>query len=191
MARINLLPWREELRNQKQQDFMMAIGAGVALTCFVFFLVYLQIEAMKEYQSRRNSILKNEIRLVDKKINEIKDIEAKKRKLLTKIEVIQRLQESRPQIVHLFDELAKSTPEGVFLSKFKQTGNTLLFSGKAQSNARVSAYMRGVEASPWLDSPVLQVITGKGKTKDGLLSDFSMAAKQGELKAEGKEGGKK
>ncbi|MFW5442891.1 MAG: PilN domain-containing protein [Methylococcaceae bacterium] len=183
MARINLLPWREELRKQRQLDFMIAIGIGVAVTCFLFVLVYLQIEGMKEYQQRRNSLLQGEIRLVDKKIKEIRDIEAKKSQLLTKIEVIQQLQESRPQIVHLFDELATSTPEGIYLSNFKQTGNALMFKGKAQSNARVSAYMRAVEASPWLDAPVLQVITGKGRLKDGQLSDFSMQAKQGEKKA--------
>ena len=190
MATINLLPWREEKRKQQQQDFVAAIGAGVAVTALIFILVYLQIEGMKEYQQRRNSVLDNEIRLVDKKIREIKDIEEKKRKLLTKIEVIQTLQESRPQIVHLFDELAKSTPEGIFLIKFKQTEGNLSFSGKAQSNARVSAYMRGVDASPWLENPVLQVIKGKGKQKNEELNDFSMIAQQGKNKPEDKEGKK-
>ncbi len=150
MAKINLLPWREEQRKQQQQDFVLGIGAGIFVTCILFALVYLQIERMKEYQAGRNQILKDEIKVVDRKIKEIRDIEAKKRKLLTKIEVIQRLQESRPQIVHLFDELAKSTPQGIYLTKFKQNGNGLVFDGKAQSNARVSAYMRGVEASDWL-----------------------------------------
>jgi len=190
MAKINLLPWREEKRNQQKQDFVAAIGGGVAVTALIFTLVYMQIEEMKEYQQRRNSVLEGEIRVVDKKIKEIKDIEDKKRNLLTKIEVIQTLQESRPQIVHLFDELAKSTPEGIFLTKFKQTGSNLSFSGKAQSNARVSAYMRGVDASPWLESPVLKVIKGKGKQKNVESNDFSMTAKQGKKKPEGQEGKK-
>jgi len=182
MAKINLLPWREELREQKQKDFIAAIGAGVAITCFLFFLAYLQIEAMKAYQKSRNSTISAEIGVVDKKIKEIKDIESKKSKLLTKIDVIQKLQESRPQIVHLFDELAKSTPEGIFLSKFKQTGENLAVSGKAQSNARISAYMRSIETSDWLRAPVLQVIKGKNKIKSGQLNDFSMLAKQGTKK---------
>ncbi len=190
MAKINLLPWREELRKQKQQDFIAAIGAGVAFTSLLFFLVYLQIEGMKEYQQKRNSILSEEIRLVDKKIHEIRDIESVKKQLLTKIEVIQNLQESRPQIVHLFDEMAKSTPDGVFLTNFKQTGNALSVKGKAQSNARVSAYMRGIDASPWLESPLLQVIQGQGRLKNGQLSDFSMLAKQGVEKPIDLEGGK-
>jgi len=184
MATINLLPWREELRQQQQQDFVTAIGAGVFVTCILFALVYFHIEGMKEYQGMRNQLLKDEIRVVDKKIKEIKDIESKKNQLLTKIEVIQKLQESRPQIVHLFDELPKSTPEGVFLTKFKQTGKALAFSGKAQSNARVSAYMRGIDRSEWLKSPVLQVIKGQGKVKAGQFNDFSMLAKQGVMKPE-------
>jgi type IV pilus assembly protein PilN len=190
MSKINLLPWREEKRKQQQKDFMGAIGLGVVATVFIFILVYMQIEGMKVYQERRNSVLNDEIRLVDKKIKEIKDIEEKKRKLLTKIEVIQTLQESRPQIVHLFDELAKSTPEGIFLNKFKQTESNLSFSGKAQSNARVSAYMRAVDASPWLDSPVLQVIKSKGNQKKVEQNDFSMVARQGKKKPEDQEGKK-
>lgn len=190
MATINLLPWREELRKQQQQDFVLAIGVGVVVTAIIFGLVYLQIEGMKEYQQMRNQLLKDEIRVVDKKIKEIKDIETKKSKLLTKIEVIQKLQESRPQIVHLFDELPRSTPEGIFLTKFKQSGKALNFKGKAQSNARVSAYMRGIDASPWLESPVLKIIQGKGKVKNGQLSDFSMVAKQGKKKLKD-QGGKK
>jgi len=183
MATINLLPWREELRQQQQQDFVTAIGAGVFVTGILFALVYFYIDGMKEYQSMRNQMLEDEIRVVDKKIKEVKDIESKKDQLLTKIEVIQTLQESRPQIVHLFDELPRSTPEGVYLTKFKQTGKVLAFSGKAQSNARVSAYMRGIDRSAWLESPVLQEIKGRGKQKAGQLNDFSMRAKQGVMKS--------
>ncbi len=182
MAKINLLPWREEHRKQQQHDFVMSLVAAAAMTCFLFFLVYMQIEAMKEYQERRNQVIQSEITAVNKKIKEIRDIESKKRKLMTKIEVIQKLQESRPEIVHLFDELAKSIPEGVFLSKFKQTGKNLVLTGKAQSSARVSAYMRGVEASAWLEAPVLQVIKSKSKSSGGQLNDFSMLAKQGKKK---------
>lgn len=109
---------------------------------------------------------------------------------MTKIEVIQTLQESRPEIVHLFDELAKTTPEGIFLTKFKQTGKNLNLTGKAQSNARVSAYMRMIEASSWLETPVLQVIKGKGGSATG-LNDFSMLAKQGNQAKKKDEGDEK
>jgi type IV pilus assembly protein PilN len=123
-------------------------------------------------------VLKNEIAVLDKKIAEIKDIEQKKNKLLTKIDVIQKLQESRPEIVHLFDELAKTTPEGVYLTKFVQLDATLTVDGKAESNARVSAFMRAIDNSPWLNSPVLGVIKGQGKN-NGEMNDFSLTAKQG------------
>lgn len=190
MATINLLPWREDLRKQQQQDFGVAIGAGVVVTCIIMTIIYMYIEGMKEYQQSRNQLLKSEIQVVNKRIKEIKDIEAKKNQLLTKIEVIQKLQESRPQIVHLFDELSKSTPEGVFLTTFQQNNNDLTFSGKAQSNGRVSAYMRAVEASAWLDAPVLKVIEGQGSVSSGRLNDFTMVAKQGVEKPKD-EGGKK
>ncbi len=189
MARINLLPWREELRSQQQKDFVMSIGAAVAMTCFIFLLVYMQIEGMKEHQQMRNQLIKDQITAVDRKIREIKDIETKKSKLMTKIEVIQTLQESRPEIVRLFDELAKTTPEGVFLTKFKQSGRNLVLTGKAQSNARVSAYMRSIEASSWLEVPILQYIKGKSVASEG-LNDFSMLAKQGN-KTQEKDEGKK
>lgn len=178
MARINLLPWREELRKKQQQDFIAGIGAGVLFAGLVLVIVYMQIESMKEYQSRRNLMLQNEIAILDKRIQEIKDIEVKKNKLLTKIEVIQKLQESRPEVVHIFDELAKITPEGIFLDKFSQSGSTLTLVGKAESNARVSAYMRAIDNSPWLNSSVLSVIKGEGK-RNGVMNDFTMTAKQG------------
>ncbi|MGY6275825.1 PilN domain-containing protein [Methylomonas sp. MgM2] len=178
MAKINLLPWREELRNKKQQDFVAGIGAGILGTALILILVYMHIEGMKDYQNSRNQVLKDEIAILDKKIKEIKDIEDKKNLLLTKIDVIQKLQESRPEIVHLFDELTRVTPEGVYLTKLVQTGAALNMDGKAESNARVSAFMRSIDASQWLNTPVLGVIKGQGKNS-GIPNDFSLTAKQG------------
>ncbi|WP_305909235.1 PilN domain-containing protein [Methylomarinum sp. Ch1-1] len=189
MARINLLPWREELRKQKQQDFLTGIGIAVVITCLILAGVYMYIEGLKEYQQHRNQMLKNEISIVNRKIKEIKDIEEKKNQLLTKIDVIQKLQESRPEIVHLFDELAKVTPDGVHLKKFVQSGSSLTLTGMAQSNARVSAYMRAIEASPWLMNPKLSVIKRQGQK--GSPNDFTMMAQQGQEKDKKKEEGKK
>lgn len=189
MARINLLPWREELRKQKQQDFLAGIGAGFLVTCLILVVVYLHIENLKAYQNSRNQILKDEIAVLDKKLTEIKEIEEKKSKLLTKIDVIQKLQESRPEIVHLFDELAKTTPEGVYLTKFIQVGTNLTLDGKAESNARVSSFMRAIDASGWMNSPVLGVIKGQGKSS-GEMNDFSMMAKQGKKADPNQAGGK-
>lgn len=180
MARINLLPWRAELKKQQQRDFLSAGGLAILLTLVILFAVHTYIEKLKEHQEARNQLLRNEIAVVDKKIKEIRSIEEKKNKLLTKIEVIQRLQESRPLIVHLFDEMAKTAPDGVFLTEFIQGGSSLTFQGKAESNARVSAFMRAIEASPWLSSPRLNIIRSKDKTKVEQLSDFTMLATLGE-----------
>jgi len=189
MAKINLLPWREELRQQKKQDFFITIGLSVLATLAIIGFVHLYIEGLKEYQQQRNKLLQDEIALLDKKIEEIKEIEAKKSKLLAKIELIQKLQESRPEIVHLFDEIPRVTPEGVFLTKFAQAGAALTFTGKSQSNARVSAFMRAIDASSWLQASKLNVIQSTGKTNSEQLSDFTLYATQGKQKPEAENGG--
>jgi type IV pilus assembly protein PilN len=184
MARINLLPWREELRKQKKQEFLQVIGLSVLVTFIILSIVHTYIEGLKAYQEQRNQMLQNEIVLLDKKIVEIRSIEEKKSKLLSKIDLIQKLQESRPEIVHLFDEIPKATPDGVFLAKFTQTGTELIFEGKSQSNARVSAFMRAIDASLWLQTPTLNVIKSPEKTDSEQLSDFTLHAKLGRQEAE-------
>jgi type IV pilus assembly protein PilN len=189
MARINLLPWREELRKQKKQKFLETIGLSVLLTLIIFGLVHMYIEGLKAYQEQRNRMLQTEIALLDKKIIEIKSIEEKKSKLLSKIELIQKLQKSRPEIVHLFDEIPKATPDGVFLTKFTQKGSELTFEGKSQSNARVSAFMTAIDASSWLQTPTLNVIQKPEKTDSEQLSDFSLHATLGKKNAKEAENG--
>ncbi|MDD5319120.1 MAG: PilN domain-containing protein [Methylococcales bacterium] len=184
MARINLLPWREELRKQKKQEFLQTIGLSVLVTFIILGVVHTYINGLKAYQEQRNQMLQNEIVLLDKKIVEVRSIEEKKSKLLSKIELIQKLQESRPEIVHLFDEIPKATPDGVFLAKFTQTGAELVFEGKSQSNARVSAFMRAIDASLWLQKPTLNVIQVPEKTDSDQLSDFTLHAKLGKQNAE-------
>lgn len=162
MARINLLPWREELRQQRQTDFLIFLGAGVVASILIMVLVHFTIVNLIDNQGSRNRFLQNEISVLDKKIKEIKELEKTKSKLLARMEVIQRLQRSRPEIVHMFDQLAKTVPEGVYLTKFNQSGTKLSIDGSAQSNTRVSAYMRSLEGSPWLKGTDLNVIRSKG-----------------------------
>jgi type IV pilus assembly protein PilN len=154
----------------------------------IFAGVHLYVEGLKAYQEQRNKIILDEIVLLDIKIAKIKAIEDQKAKLLTKIDLIQKLQESRPEIVHLFDELPRVTPDGVFLTKFTQIGTDLTFDGKSQSNARVSAFMRAIEASAWLKVPTLDVIQSMNKDNVEPLSDFTMHTKQGNKNAQGSEG---
>lgn len=187
MARINLLPWREELRKRQQQEFVITVVLSVVLTLLFLGVFHLHIEGLQNYQKRRNEMLQHEIAGLDRRIAEIKDIEEKKNTLLTKIEIIQQLQESRPEIVHLFDELARTTPQGIYLTSFKQSGRGLTMDGKAQSNARVSAFMRGIEASLWLTNPKLDVIQGREKVNFDHLSNFTLLATQGSDKKDEQE----
>jgi type IV pilus assembly protein PilN len=178
MVKINLLPWRDELRKKKQKDFGMGVLSAVAITLVILFFVSMYIDGIMNYQTRRNAKLQAEIAILDKKIQDIKEIEDKKNKLLTKIEVIQKLQESRPEVVHLFDELSRTTPEGVYITKFIQVGNGLTMDGKAESNARISAFMRSIDNSQWVNTSALNVIKGQGKN-NGEPNDFTLTAKQG------------
>ncbi len=184
MTKINLLPWREERRKQRQKDFINAMELSALIGILVVGLIHTSIQGLKAYQGQRNQLLQNEIILLDKKIIEIRDIEAKKKQLQAKIDLIQQLQESRPEAVHLFDEIPKITPDGVFLNKFTQTGSELIFEGKSESNARISAFMRAIETSLWLQKPTLSVIklpdkAPNIKTDTEPLSDFNLHALQG------------
>jgi type IV pilus assembly protein PilN len=163
MAHINLLPWREELRKQKQQQFAVVAAGTAVLGALLVLLVHMQMEGMIENQDGRNKFLETEIAELDKKIEKIKDLEKTKTALLARMDIIQQLQRSRPQSVHLMDELVYTLPDGVYLEQISQKGASLTVDGIAQSNARVSAYMRNIDTSDWIGQPKLDVI----ETKDG------------------------
>lgn len=186
MAHINLLPWREDLRKEKQREFGVAAAGGLILTLLAGLYVHIHVAGMIGDQKARNDFLTKEIAEVDRKIKEIKELEKTKERLLARMNVIQQLQSSRPEVVHLFDELVKTTPEGVFLTNVDQTVNLISMKGRAQSNGRVSAFMRNVEASKWLSKPSLQLIENKDKTGTG-FSHFSLMATQVGKTAKGEE----
>lgn len=179
MAKINLLPWREELRKQRQTDFLASLGVAMLATVLVMFGVRLTYEGLIDNQNQRNTFLQSEISALDKKIKEIKELEKTKSRLIARMEVIQKLQSSRPAVVHMFDQLAKTVPEGVHLIDFSQNANRLLIKGNAQSNARVSAYMRKLEQSPWLKGTNLSIIQAKGDAA-GRVSNFNLTVTQNE-----------
>jgi len=161
MAHINLLPWRDELRKQKQQQFAV-VGAGAAiLGALLVLLAHMQMEGLIDKQNQRNQFLNMEIAELDTKITKIKDMEKTKSALLARMDIIQQLQRSRPQSVHLMDQLVYTLPDGVYLNKIDQKGEALTLSGIAQSNARVSAYMRNIDGSHWMAQPKLDVIETK------------------------------
>jgi type IV pilus assembly protein PilN len=158
MAKINLLPWREERRKQLTQEFARQAVLAAILAGALGGYGWYHVNGLIEQQQERNEYLEEQIAVLQEEIKEIRELEETKQQLLARMNVIQRLQQRRPQIVHLFSELAATLPDGVYLTSVTQSGDDLTLQGRAESNARVSAYMRNLGASPWLKSPRLEVI---------------------------------
>jgi len=177
MARINLLPWREAARKRKQRDFGVMLVAGLVIAVAACIFIHIHVEGMINYQKQRNSYLEMEIAKLDKMIAEIKDLEKTKANLIARMNIIQQLQLSRPEIVHLIDELVSTLPEGVYLTKITQRDRIIDLEGRAQSNARVSAYMRNIDNSEWIGDANLKLIEQKNKSDTG-FARFQLAAKQ-------------
>ncbi|WP_426683626.1 PilN domain-containing protein [Xanthomonas translucens pv. undulosa] len=166
MAKINLLPWRAERRKQREREFYAMLGfaalAGVLLALLVWFYYDRQITG----QNERNAYLQAEIEKVKAQNQEIDKLDEQKRRLLARKRVIEELQAKRSQMVHLFDSLVRTIPDGVVLTAVKQEGDILTLEGRSQSNARVSAYMRNLEGSGWMTNPELSVIEAKAQDKE-------------------------
>lgn len=177
MPRINLLPWREAQRKQRLKNFGIAAAAAVALGVGAVLYAHATVNRFIDYQEKRNKYLEGEIAILDKQIAEIKELEATKERLLARMQIIEQLQRSRPEVVHLIDELVRRLPDGVFLKSVKQTGNKLSIKGVAQSSTRVSAFMRNIDGSEWLDDPGLDVVETKeeGRARN---SEFTIFATQ-------------
>ena len=177
MARINLLPWREELRKQKQQDFFGMLGFAAIIAAAVVGLMHFYHVQLISRQEDRNKYLQGEIGLLDKKIKEIQELEREKQRLLDRMRAIEQLQGNRPLIVHFFDELIDSLPEGVSVANVSQKGTIITITGSAQSNARVSSFMRNLEKSNWLTDPHLDVISA-ASAAGVKLSNFTLRFNQ-------------
>jgi type IV pilus assembly protein PilN len=166
MAKINLLPWRAERRQQRQKQFYTLLGVVAVAAVLAVFGVKTYYDSLIEAQQARNNYLQNEIKLVDAKIKEIEELDRKRADLLQRKQVIEELQASRSLMVHLFDELVRTIPEGVRLSSIKQAGTVLTLEGLTQSNARVSSYIRALENSGWMARPDLSIIEAKGADRN-------------------------
>ncbi len=174
---INLLPWREELRQEQKKQFGIVTGLMMFLAAAIVGLIHLQMVAKIDYQLSRNTFMSSEISKLDEEIAEIRELRKVRRSLVESMEVIQDLQRSRPSIVHLFTEIVKTVPNGVYLESLTQTGDNLLVNGQAESNARVSTYMRNLDASDWLKAPNLKVIEIED-IKVNRISTFTLTVKQ-------------
>lgn len=180
MAHINLLPWREERRKEQQREFGVMVAGGVVISALLVGLAHMTVQDWTDQQTGRNKQLQDEIAQVEKKIKEIEDIDRQREDLVQRMKVIQDLQESRPKIVHLVDELLDVLPVGSYLTSLKQENDKVTLDGRAQSNARVSAIMRAIESdkvTPWIDKPDLKVIVDKDRNQSGLFV-FTMGLQQ-------------
>ena len=171
MPRINLLPWREAERKKRQRDFGVALAGGVVAAIVVVLGTMFVYSNMISSQEARNARLTDEIAQLEKSIKEIDGLERQKERMLARMEIIEQLQLSRPEIVHLFDEIARQLPEGVYLTGMKQTGTTVEVRGVAQSSTRVSALMRQVDASDWMKDPQVERVetTSSGASRQAVF----------------------
>jgi type IV pilus assembly protein PilN len=182
MPRINLLPWREQERKERKLAFFVALGVAAVAALLVAGAGYVMFNSMISSQERRNEQLRTEIKAVDRQIEEINDLESQKQRFISRMQVIEKLQRSRSEEVHLFDEIAKTMPDGTYLTSVRQAGRKLKFEGVAQSSTRVSTLMRNISASQWMKDPELEVVESKsGSTVgDSFVLDAAQVTTAGE-----------
>ena len=173
MIRLNLLPHRELKRKARQQQFAVLAGVTFFLGLLTVGIVHIMITGQIEHQESRNEYMTNQIAILDKQIDEIKQIRAQTQALLARKKVVETLQDNRSDVVHLLDQLVRLLPDGVYLRSIKQTNQTINLTGYAQSNARVSTLMRKLESSPWLGLPSLVEIKAS-KVNNARLNAFSL-----------------
>ena len=173
MAHINLLPWRDQLRKERQQRFFITLAIAAVVTGLAVAAVHFHIQMMIDFQDSRNKRLEQEIAVADKRIKEIQQLEKRKADLIARMQIIESLQASRPEAVHVFDELVQTIPDGVHLNSFAYKGKGVSLNGEAQSNARVSTYMRNLDGSPWFNNPRLLQIR-----KQGVIRNFGLNVAQ-------------
>jgi type IV pilus assembly protein PilN len=174
MPRINLLPWREQERKVRRREFMVAAGGAIFAAVIFVLGGKLLYSSWTDSQRAKNNLLTKEIVKLDAQIADIQDLETRKQRLVARMEIIERLQRKRPEIVHLFDEVVTTVPDGIYLTEIKQSGKKLEIHGVAQSSTRVSTYMRNIDSSAWMDNPQLQVVESANSPTGG--SNFTLSA---------------
>jgi len=176
MPTINLRPWREELRAEKQKQFITSLAGVLVVACGLVFLWQDFVGSQFEYQSSRNNYIKNSMQELDKKIKEIKELKTEKKKLLDRMKVIQDLQGTRPVIVRVMDELVRTLPDGLYYQSLTRSNEMLTIKGRAESNNRISGLMRNFESSVWFANPNLKDVSAvKGEES---LNKFDLSVKQ-------------
>ena len=186
MARINLLPCREERRAERKKEFLTALALVALLAVLVVIAVDQVINGVINYQNRRNAYLQQNIAELDAKVAEIRDLQRKRTELLDRMRVIQELQGNRPIIVRIMDQLVRTVPDGVFYTSLKSSAGKITVEGVAESNNRVSSLMRRMEGSDWLEEPNLDAVRaapdfGDQATTFNLTVSVQLPTQEGEL----------
>ncbi|WP_444918803.1 PilN domain-containing protein [Microbulbifer sp. JMSA003] len=186
MAKINLLPWRQEYRAQKHKEFLQ-VALLVFIAAVVIAFVWMKmVDQQVINQKERNQILQTKINALNVQVREIKELKKRRQELIDRMRVIQELQGNRPLSVRYFDELVQATPEGVWLSDMKREGNRLNLTGVAESNNRVSSFMRNLDQSDWYESPNLTGVTATPQFGDQ-ASEFRLTVNVSERKQDASE----
>lgn len=179
MPSINLRPWREELRAEKQRQFVTSIVVVLVLAVALLFLWQDFVSSQIEYQNSRNSYLKTSMGELDKRIKEIKKLESDKKELLDRMKVIQDLQGTRSVIVRVLDELVRTLPDGLYYESLNRSGEAITIRGMAESNNRISGLMRNFESSVWFSNPNLKDVSAvPGRSDEIVLNQFDLTVKQ-------------
>lgn len=178
MARINLLPWREQLREERKQRFLIALGGVLLLSGGLVFLGDQYFSSAIENQSARNDFLRKEIAVLDARIKEISELKTRRQQLLERMKIIQDLQGNRPIIGRVFDQLVRTLPDGVYYTGLKMNGHTIAIAGAAESNNRVSNLMRNLDASDWLTSPNLTEVKAVTQGAVDQANTFQLTVQQ-------------
>lgn len=186
MMKINLLDWRGQRRELRKKQFIGIMATAVAIAALIFGGGFFMVSNAISNQNDRNKYLEQQIAEIELKIKEIQELEKVKNNLIARMRVIEELQASRSATVHFFDELVSTLPDGVTLTKIKQSGKSVTIEGAAESNGRVSTYMKNLDGSPWFDRPELVVIktqeTGTSRRADFTLrvTNLTKASETGE-----------
>lgn len=176
MARINLLPWREQLREERKQRFLVTLGGVLVVSVALIFLGDQYFESAIDRQTARNDYVRKEIAVLDSRIKEIKELKERRQQLLERMKIIQDLQGNRPVIAHVFDEMVRTLPDGIYFNSLGMAGKNISISGIAESNSRVSNLMRNLDGSEWLQGPNLNEV--KANTTEGAGSLFTLSVEQ-------------
>lgn len=185
MTRINLLPWREERRQELKRQFFMVLVAMLLLGAGAVYLVNVQVEGQIENQNRRNDFITQETKKLDAQIKEIAELKKQRTSLIERMKIIQDLQGNRPVVVQIFDELVRTVPDGVFYKKLKTTGDSISITGYAESNNRVSNLMRNLDSSELFEAPNLSKVKTAEKDKSANEFDLTVQRQKPDVEKEG------